>query len=144
MYMSQKHFLVSKRRHELSFDTLSPNWAKRLSQPLPTLFSLKWFGYYTEIRSASRCVVGEAHGFSSSYQRTCQQCSRLSIKFMYSFLVHSESRLEKNKLMFVHHWNEQHMYLHHEYNSKTPWPIGLVSIWRFAGDNISYLDFPNC
>jgi hypothetical protein len=119
MYMSQKHILVSKKRHELGFDTLSPKWAKRLSQPLPIPFTIRWFGYYTEIRSASRCVVGEAHGFSSSYLRTCQQCNRLSIKFMYSFLVHSESRLEKNKLMFVHHWNEQHVPIDHEYNLET-------------------------
>jgi len=54
--MSQKHILVSKKRHELSLDTLSPKWAKRLSQPLPMVFSLRWLGYYSEIRSASRCV----------------------------------------------------------------------------------------
>ncbi len=111
--MSQKHILVSKKRHELSFDTLSPKWSKRLSQPLPTLFSLRWLGYYSEIRSASRCVVGEAHGFSSSYLKTCPECNRFSIKFMYSFLVHSESRLEKIKLMFVHHWIEQHVPIDH-------------------------------
>ena len=107
--MSQKHLLVSKKRHEVSFDTVSPKWAKRLDQPLPILFSLRWLGWYSEIRCASRCVVGEAHGFSSSYLKTCSECNRSSIKFMYSFLVHSKSRLEKNKLMFVHHWNEQHV-----------------------------------
>ncbi len=116
MYMSQKHILVSKKRHELSFDTLSPKWAKRLGQPLPTLLSLRWLGYYSEIRSASRCVVGEAHGFSSSYLKTCPECNRFSIKFMYSFLVHSKSRLEKNKLMFVRHWNERHLPIDYHYN----------------------------
>jgi hypothetical protein len=114
--MSQKHILVSKKRHELSFDTLSPKWAKRLSQPLPTLLSLRWLRYYSEIRSASRCVVGEAHDFSSSYLKTCPECNRFSIKFMYSFLVHSKSRLEKNKLMFVRHWNERHLPIDYHYN----------------------------
>lgn len=109
--MSQKHIFVSKKRHRLDFDIISPKWAMRLNQPLPTLFSLKWFRYYSEIRSASRCVVGEAHGFSSSYLKTCPECNRFSIKFMYSFLLHSESRLEKNKSIFVHHWNEGHVTL---------------------------------
>ncbi len=117
--MSQKHILVSKKRHELGFDTISPKWAERLSQPLPILISLRWLGYYSEIRSASRCVVGEAHGFSSSYLKTCPECNRFSIKFMYSFLVHSESRLEKNKVMFVRHWNEEHVPIDLDYNFGT-------------------------
>ncbi len=38
---------------------------------------------------------------------------------MYSFLVHSESRLEKNKVMFVRHWNEQHVPIDLNYNFGT-------------------------
>lgn len=135
--MSQKHILVSKKRHEISFDTLSPKWAMRLSQPLPTLLSLRWLGYYSEIRSASRCVVGEAHGFSSSYLKTCPDCNKFSIKFMYSFLVHSESRLEKNKLMFVRHWNKQHEPVDVNYNIETKWAIWLELISRLSGPNVS-------
>jgi hypothetical protein len=106
--MSQKHVLVSTKRHELSFDAISPKWARRLGQPLPIIFSLRWLRWYAEIRSASKCVVGEAYGCSSSYLRTCSECNRYCINFMYSFLIRSSSRIEKNKLMFVGHWNEYH------------------------------------
>ena len=131
--MSQKHMLVSKKRHELSFDILSPKWAVRLNQPLPIVFSLRWFRYYSEIRSASRCVVGEAHNFSSSYIRTCPECNRFSIKFMYSFLVHSKSRLEKNRLMFVRHWNEQHV---------TSW--SQITICDLSNDMLRISLTPSC
>jgi hypothetical protein len=107
--MSQKHVVVSKKRHELRFETISPKWARRLAQPLPTLLSIKWFRWYSEIRRASNCVVGEAHGYSSSYVKNCSECERYSVKFMYSFLIHSASRLENYKSMFVRHWNELHV-----------------------------------
>jgi hypothetical protein len=106
--MSQTHFCVSKKRQNLQFDDISPEWAHRLGQPLPTIFSLTWFRWYLEIRNASKCVVGEAHGYSSAYQNICSTCNNYCINFMYSFLMHSSSRLAKNIMVFVRHWNENH------------------------------------
>jgi len=52
----------------LTLHTISPLWAKRLekSKLLP-LLSLERLQLYLELRDASKCVVGEAYGFSSSY-----------------------------------------------------------------------------
>src|SRR2546425_5349166 len=58
--------------------------------------------------SFSKCVVGEAHGFSSSYAPSCQECGRIGSRFAFSFTSHSYPRLEECKQRFVKHWNEKH------------------------------------
>jgi hypothetical protein len=52
----------------LTLDAISPLWAKRLeeSKLLPPL-SLERLRLYLELKDTSKCVVGEAYGFSSSY-----------------------------------------------------------------------------
>ena len=91
---------------------ISPKWARRLNQPLPFLLSLTWLQWYFEIKHASKCVVGEAYGFSSSYLKTCKECNRFCVKFMYSFMLHSSSNLDKIKQRFVRHWNDKHVEMH--------------------------------
>jgi hypothetical protein len=93
----------------LPLDIISPVWAERLEQSkkLPPL-SLKRIMWYFELKNPSRCVVGEAHGFSSSYMSYCTPCSKIGWKFMFYFMVRSYSKLECTKSEFVKHWFETH------------------------------------
>ena len=95
----------------LTLDTISPIWAKRLeeSKLLPIL-SLRRLQLYLELRDTSNCV-GEAYGFSSSYIYDCKRCSKIGWKFMFYFMIHSYSKLERTKNEFVKHWSESILYL---------------------------------
>lgn len=93
----------------LTLNDISPRWAERLHQ-LPFPLSFQWLRWYLEIKCASKCVVGEAYGFSSSYIHNCEECDSFGWKFMFSFMLHSYSRLEENKQLFVNHWNEKHIH----------------------------------
>jgi hypothetical protein len=95
----------------LTLDTISQIWAKRLeeSKQLPIL-SLKRLKLYLELKDTSKCVVGEAHGFSSSSVSNCKLCSRISWKFMFYFMICSYSKLEGTKKEFLKHWGEKHHY----------------------------------
>ncbi|MFZ0326346.1 MAG: hypothetical protein WBP64_20415 [Nitrososphaeraceae archaeon] len=90
---------------------LSPRWHCRLqeSKNLPFPLSIKWFRWYVEIRNSSKCIVGEAYGYSSSYLNTCGECNKLCVRFMNYFMIHSYSGIEKNANTFVRHWNEKHL-----------------------------------
>ena len=94
----------------LAFKEISPNWAERLGQQkqLPFPFSITWLRWYSEIRCSSKCIVGEAHGFTSLYLFSCKECNSFCVKFMDLFMLHSYSGLDKNKNLFVKHWNEKH------------------------------------
>jgi hypothetical protein len=91
----------------LTLNDISPKWAERLHR-LPFPLSFQWLRWYSEIKYASKCVVGEAYGFSSSYIYNCKECDRFGWKFMLSFMIYSYSKLEENKQLFVKHWNEKH------------------------------------
>ena len=97
----------------LALDTISPVWAKRLeeSELLP-LLSLERLRLYLELRDTSKCVVGEAYGFSSSYVYSCKRCSKIGWKFMFYFMICSYSKLEETKNQFVEHWSEKHHNYH--------------------------------
>ena len=100
---------VDDLQKPLTFDSISPVWAERLErrqQPIP--LSFKWLRWCLEMISFSKCVVGEAHGFSSSYTSNCQECGRIGSVFALSFTTHSNSKLQEYKQMFVKHWNEKH------------------------------------
>ena len=95
----------------LTLDTISPVWAKKLEESkLLPLLSLQRLQLYLELRDTSKCVVGEAYGFSSSYISTCKLCSKIGWKFMFYFMIHSYSKLEGTKKEFVKHWGEKHHY----------------------------------
>ena len=100
-----------QHRYQLNFKDICPKWAERLEQQkqqLPFPLSVMWLRWYSQIRESSKCIVGEAHGYSSIYLINCRECRRFCIKFMYLFLLHWYSRLEKNKNLFVKHWNQKH------------------------------------
>ena len=96
----------------LTLDTISPTWAKRLEESkLLPLLSLERLRLYLKLRDTSKCVVGEAYGFSSSYVSDCKRCSKIAWKFMFYFMIHSYSKLEGTKKEFVKHWGEKHHYI---------------------------------
>jgi hypothetical protein len=96
----------------LTLDAISHTWAKRLEESKLLLpLSLKRLQLYLELKDASKCVVGEAYGFSSSYVYDCKWCSKIGWKFMFYFMIHSYSRLERTKKEFVKHWSEKHLHV---------------------------------
>ena len=97
---------------KMTLHDLSPKWHNRLEEGkcLPFPLSIKWFRWYVEIRNSSKCVVGEAYGYSSSYLNTCTECNRICVRFMNYFMIHSYSGLERNANLFVRHWNEKHLH----------------------------------
>ena len=95
----------------LTLDAISPIWAKRLEESkLLPLLSLRRLQLYLELRDTSKCVVGEAYRFSSSYVYNCKRCSKIGWKFMFYFMIRSYSKLEETKKEFVKHWSEKHHY----------------------------------
>jgi hypothetical protein len=98
-------------QESLTLYAVSPLWAKRLEESkLLPLLSLERLQMYLELRDTSKCVVGEAYGFSSSYEYSCKRCSKIGWKFMFYFMIHSYSKLERTKNEFVKHWSEKHHY----------------------------------
>ena len=96
--------------HYQGLSEIAPKWAKRLEkQRLPFPLSFTWLHWYYEIREPSKCIAGEAHGFSPFYTKTCKECDRFSVKFLYSFATHSYSNVQKKKDLFVEYWNEFHL-----------------------------------
>jgi hypothetical protein len=109
-FLADNNFLRTDSQNKLSLYEISPVWAKRLNRaiyeiPRLSLIRLKW---YFELKNASRCVVGEAYGFSSAYVSKCKKCNRLGWCFMFYFMVQSNSRIEETKIKFVDHWNKAH------------------------------------
>ena len=96
-----------KKNRSLTLKDISPEWASRLEQT-PSLVSLNCLKWYFEIAHSSKCVVGEAYGFSSYYIYTCKDCGEIGFKFMLFFIINSHKKLEENKRRFVEHWNEKH------------------------------------
>ena len=97
-------------QNELLFSEISPIWSERLNQARDNIspFSLTRIRWYYELKNSSTCVVGEAYGFSSTYVSKCKKCNRLGWKFMFYFLIQSNSRIERTKIEFVNHWNKEH------------------------------------
>jgi hypothetical protein len=94
---------------ELTLEDISPKWAMRLkSENMPTFMSLTWFRCKDELQKSSKCVVGEAYGYSSQYTEKCDKCDRIGCKFLYYFTFNWRKRLELNKREFVKHWNQEH------------------------------------
>jgi hypothetical protein len=87
----------------------SPKWALRLKREnIPTFMSPTWLRWRYELQKSSKCVVGEAYGYSSQYTENCYKCDRIGCKFLYYFTFNWRKRLELNKQEFVKHWNEEH------------------------------------
>jgi hypothetical protein len=95
---------------ELTLEDIAPLWAARLGneRTFPTFMSSTWFKWCRELRCTSRCVVGEAYGYSSKYVYTCDECNGFGCKFMYYFTMNWHGKLERNKQRFLKHWSEKH------------------------------------
>ena len=98
-----------QQRQKLTLEDISPIWASRLKKEnLPTFMSPNWWKWHYELQKASKCVVGEAYGYSSQYTDDCDKCDRIGCKFLYYFTLNLRGRLESNKQDFIKHWNEEH------------------------------------
>lgn len=94
---------------ELTLEDISPKWASRLkSENTPIFMSPTWLQWRCELQKTSKCVVGEAYGYSSQYTEKCDKCDRIGCKFLYYFTFNWRRRLELNKREFVKHWNQEH------------------------------------
>lgn len=118
--MVQKQVAFEKMRKEyhhhdplLALNDISPKWANRLEnrlqhRKLPIPMSFRWLRWLLEITDATKCIVGEAYGFSSSYTNRCRECGRIGDKFSLYFILSSHTKFEENKQRFIEHWNEKH------------------------------------
>jgi len=107
---------IELEKYPLELKHISPVWASRISQKWPKLFSKMWFKWYFELKRTSKCVVGEAYGFSSSYIHRCKECDDIGWKFMIYFTISSRKKLDLNGERFVKHWNQTHLPTLHEEN----------------------------
>jgi hypothetical protein len=108
----EEQFHHQKQRpqeQQLVLEDISSIWASRLKKEnLPTFMSLTWWEWQSELQNASKCVVGEAYGYSPQYVYDCGECTSIGLKFMYYFTLNWRGKLESNKQDFVKHWNEKH------------------------------------
>jgi hypothetical protein len=96
-------------QQKLKLEDIAPIWASRLKKEnLPTFMSSNWWKWHYDLQKASKCVVGEAYGYSSPYTDDCSKCDRIGCKFLYYFTLNLRAKLESNKRDFVKHWNEEH------------------------------------
>ena len=101
--------LSSPTTEELTLEDISPKWAMRLkSENMPSFMSLTWLRWRHELQKQSKCVVGEAYGYSPHYTQNCAECEEIGCKFLYYFMSNRRKKLEQNKQEFVKHWNEEH------------------------------------
>jgi hypothetical protein len=107
---------VELETYPLELKHISPVWDSRISQKWPRLFSKMWFKWYFELKRTSKCVVGEAYGYSSSYIHKCKECDDIGWKFMIYFTIGSRKKLDLNREKFVKHWNETHLPTLHKWN----------------------------
>jgi hypothetical protein len=95
------------------FYEIAPNWANKIltlrQEGFPFPLSLSWWKLYFALDSPSKCIVGEAHGFSSHYERECAECDRLGWEFGHSCLIRSTKNVDDNIEEFVAHWNDKHI-----------------------------------
>ena len=93
----------------LTLEDISPKWALRLkNENIPSFLSPTWLQWRSELQKSSKCVVGEAYGYSSEYTENCDECDRIGCKFLYYFTLNWRSKLILNIQQFVRHWNEVH------------------------------------
>ena len=108
---TQEHSDISPQLppQELTLQDISSKWASRLkSKNIPTFMSPTWLRWRFELQQTSKCVIGEAFGYSSEYTENCDKCDRIGCKFLYYFTFNWQQRLELNKQEFVKHWDEEH------------------------------------
>ena len=77
-----------QEQQKLVLENISPIWASRLKKEnLPTFMSPNWLTWHYELQKESKCVVGEAYGYSSQYTHDCGKCNRIGYKFQCYFML---------------------------------------------------------
>lgn len=108
MTLFQRIYTRTEGLHEIA-----PKWANKImglrQEGFPFPLSLAWWRLYFTLDTPSKCVVGEAHGFSSHYENECVECDRLGWEFGHSFLMRSIRKFDDNVEEFVIHWNDKHI-----------------------------------
>jgi|SRR5215217_3646557 len=98
-----------EKQKPLNLYDIAPRWAKRLERnKLPFPLSPTWLKWYFELDSPSKCIVGEAYGYSALYEKKCKECDKLGWQFGHSFLMNSRLSLQRDVKIFVEHWTERH------------------------------------
>lgn len=87
---------------------IAPSWSMRLQNLPGSKWSFRWLCWYSDITSPENCIVGEAHGRSSSYWYDCSDCREFSRRFPRYFGRRSYKELDDDVQRFVVHWNEEH------------------------------------
>ena len=62
-----------------------------------------------QLDSPAKCIIGEAHGYSSKYENECNICDSIGWEFGHFFLMRSRKDFMANVEKFVAHWNEKHI-----------------------------------
>jgi hypothetical protein len=97
----------------LTVDEIVPKWANKISavwqMGFPFPLSLRWWSWYFSLDSPAKCIIGEAHGYSSQYENECNICDSIGWEFGHFFLMRSRKDFMANVEKFVAHWNEKHI-----------------------------------
>ena len=97
----------------LGFDEIAPKWASKImtlrQEGFPFLLSWSWWKLYFALDSPSKCIVREAHGFSSHYEKEFAEGERLGWEFSHCFLTRLITKIDYNINDFVTHWNNKHI-----------------------------------
>ncbi len=97
----------------LTIDEIVPKWAAKIStiweEGFPIPLSLQWWRWYFSLDSPAKCIIGEAHGYSSHYENECSICDSIGWDFGHSFLIRSKNDFMANVEKFVAHWNQIHI-----------------------------------
>jgi hypothetical protein len=65
--------------------------ASRLKKEnMPTFLSLTCLRWRYELQKSSKCVVGDAYGYSSQYTDDCYECDRIGCRFLNYFMLIGE------------------------------------------------------
>jgi hypothetical protein len=96
-----------QEKKQLTFEEIAPLWYQYLTGPIKSRD--------LEITDFSRCIVGEAHGFSSKSTK-CEECHGFGLLFcgidaqrnMVGLLSAEEVNNDNDVKEFVQQWNEVH------------------------------------
>jgi hypothetical protein len=84
----RKQLHILPQPQELSLEIILPKWALRLKREnIPTFMSPTWLRWRYELQKSSKCIVGEAYGYSSQYTENCDKCDRIGCEFLYYFTL---------------------------------------------------------
>lgn len=117
----------------LTLEDIAPSWSRRLERLPASKWSLKWMLWRSDIILRASCIVGEAHGRSSSYWDSCEECRTFSIRFHRYFEGRAYGELKRDVQGFVQHWNDKHQDLRIERSGS--WLDGFL---RFDGYICTY------